>query len=38
MKPGAVLLADPPQWLRNLRENGPHPKNLGTGKLEAPAA
>ena len=25
--------ADPPQWLRDLRANGPHPKNLVAAKL-----
>jgi hypothetical protein len=29
----AALLADPPQWLANLRKNGPHPKNLVAAKL-----
>ncbi|WOC12437.1 DUF5997 family protein [Gordonia sp. MP11Mi] len=29
----AALQADPPQWLRDLRANGPHPKNLVAGKL-----
>ncbi|GAA3947535.1 DUF5997 family protein [Gordonia caeni] len=29
----AALEADPPQWLRDLRANGPHPKNLVAGKL-----
>jgi hypothetical protein len=28
-----ALQADPPQWLRDLRANGPHPKNLVAGKL-----
>ncbi|MFW0797046.1 DUF5997 family protein [Gordonia sp. CPCC 205515] len=27
------LQADPPQWLRDLRANGPHPKNLVAAKL-----
>lgn len=29
----AALQADPPPWLRELRENGPHPKNLVAAKL-----
>ena len=29
----AALQADPPQWLRELRKNGPHPKNLVAAKL-----
>lgn len=29
----AVLQADPPQWLTDLRRNGPHPKNLVAAKL-----
>lgn len=29
----AALLADPPQWLKELRKNGPHPKNLVAAKL-----
>ena len=29
----AALLADPPQWLKDLRKNGPHPKNLVAAKL-----
>ncbi|MGE2730914.1 DUF5997 family protein [Mycolicibacterium vaccae] len=28
-----ALQADPPQWLRDLRKNGPHPKNLVAAKL-----
>ena len=28
-----ALLADPPQWLQDLRKNGPHPKNLVAAKL-----
>ena len=28
-----ALQADPPQWLRDLRANGPHPKNLVAAKL-----
>ena len=28
-----ALLADPPQWLADLRKNGPHPKNLVAAKL-----
>jgi hypothetical protein len=29
----AALLADPPQWLKDLRKNGPHPKNLVAARL-----
>lgn len=29
----AALQADPPQWLADLRKNGPHPKNLVAAKL-----
>ena len=29
----AALQADPPQWLEDLRQNGPHPKNLVAAKL-----
>lgn len=29
----ATLQADPPQWLRDLRKTGPHPKNLVAAKL-----
>lgn len=29
----AALQADPPQWLQDLRANGPHPKNLVAAKL-----
>ncbi|MDL9937586.1 DUF5997 family protein [Gordonia sp. ABSL1-1] len=29
----AALQADPPEWLRDLRANGPHPKNLVAAKL-----
>jgi hypothetical protein len=29
----ADLLSDPPQWLKDLRKNGPHPKNLVAAKL-----
>ncbi|MGV0625311.1 DUF5997 family protein [Mycolicibacter minnesotensis] len=29
----AALLADPPQWLKDLRKAGPHPKNLVAAKL-----
>ncbi|MFI5507437.1 DUF5997 family protein [Mycobacterium sp. NPDC051804] len=29
----ADLQADPPQWLQDLRKNGPHPKNLVAAKL-----
>ncbi|BBZ05224.1 hypothetical protein MCHIJ_46610 [Mycolicibacterium chitae] len=29
----AALQADPPQWLQDLRRNGPHPKNLVAAKL-----
>lgn len=28
-----ALSADPPQWLKDLRKNGPHPKNLVAAKL-----
>jgi len=28
-----ALQADPPEWLRDLRVNGPHPKNLVAMKL-----
>jgi len=28
-----ALQADPPQWLKDLRKNGPHPKNLVAAKL-----
>ena len=28
-----ALLADPPQWLIDLRKKGPHPKNLVAAKL-----
>jgi len=28
-----ALLADPPEWLTDLRKNGPHPKNLVAAKL-----
>jgi hypothetical protein len=28
-----ALLADPPEWLKELRKNGPHPKNLVAFKL-----
>ena len=28
-----ALVADPPQWLKELRKNGPHPKNLVADKL-----
>jgi hypothetical protein len=28
-----ALQADPPQWLTDLRKNGPHPKNLVAAKL-----
>ncbi len=28
-----ALQADPPQWLKELRKNGPHPKNLVAAKL-----
>ena len=27
------MRADPPQWLTDLRKNGPHPKNLVAAKL-----
>lgn len=29
----AALQADPPQWLKDLRKIGPHPKNLVAAKL-----
>jgi hypothetical protein len=29
----AALQKDPPQWLTDLRKNGPHPKNLVAAKL-----
>ncbi|MGP4058816.1 DUF5997 family protein [Mycobacterium sp. 4D054] len=29
----AALQDDPPQWLTDLRKNGPHPKNLVAAKL-----
>lgn len=29
----AELQADPPQWLKDLRKDGPHPKNLVAAKL-----
>ncbi|BBZ23801.1 hypothetical protein MHIB_22190 [Mycolicibacter hiberniae] len=29
----AALQAEPPQWLKDLRKNGPHPKNLVAPKL-----
>ncbi|OBB61422.1 hypothetical protein A5757_08005 [Mycobacterium sp. 852013-51886_SCH5428379] len=29
----AALQVDPPQWLQDLRKNGPHPKNLVAAKL-----
>ena len=29
----AALQADPPQWLQDLRKNGPHPNNLVAAKL-----
>lgn len=28
-----ALQTDPPQWLKDLRKNGPHPKNLVAAKL-----
>ena len=28
-----ALQEDPPQWLKDLRKNGPHPKNLVAAKL-----
>ena len=34
----AALLADPPQWLKDLRKNGPHPKNLVAAKLSVSIA
>ncbi|MEU2246338.1 DUF5997 family protein [Streptomyces sp. NPDC019224] len=29
----AALQADPPQWLRDLRDNGPHPRPVVASKL-----
>lgn len=29
----ATLQEDPPQWLKDLRKHGPHPKNLVAAKL-----
>ncbi|AKC39816.1 MULTISPECIES: DUF5997 family protein [Mycobacteroides] len=29
----AALQADPPEWLKDLRKHGPHPKNLVAAKL-----
>ena len=29
----SALQEDPPQWLKDLRKNGPHPKNLVAAKL-----
>lgn len=29
----AALQADPPEWLKDLRKNGPHPKNLAAARL-----
>ena len=29
----AALQKDPPQWLKDLRKNGPHPKNLVAARL-----
>jgi hypothetical protein len=29
----AALQDDPPTWLKDLRKNGPHPKNLVAAKL-----
>ena len=29
----AELQSNPPQWLQDLRKNGPHPKNLVAAKL-----
>ena len=34
----AALQADPPQWLTDLRKNGPHPKNLVAAKLSVSIA
>jgi hypothetical protein len=34
----AALQADPPQWLKDLRKNGPHPKNLVAAKLSVSIA
>ncbi len=29
----AALQSDPPEWLKDLRKNGPHPKNLVAARL-----
>jgi hypothetical protein len=34
----ATLEADPPQWLKDLRKNGPHPKNLVAARLSVSIA
>ncbi|OJZ66399.1 DUF5997 family protein [Mycolicibacterium diernhoferi] len=34
----AELQANPPQWLQDLRKNGPHPKNLVAAKLSVSIA
>jgi Family of unknown function (DUF5997) len=34
----AALQEDPPQWLKDLRKNGPHPKNLVAAKLSVSIA
>ncbi|MGV9803243.1 DUF5997 family protein [Mycobacterium sp. NPDC003449] len=34
----AALQDDPPQWLKDLRKNGPHPKNLVAAKLSVSIA
>jgi hypothetical protein len=34
----AALQADPPQWLKDLRKHGPHPKNLVAAKLSVSIA
>ena len=34
----AALQADPPQWLKDLRKSGPHPKNLVAAKLSVSVA
>jgi hypothetical protein len=33
-----ALQEDPPQWLKDLRKNGPHPKNLVAAKLSVSIA
>ena len=34
----AALQTDPPQWLKDLRKDGPHPKNLVAAKLSVSIA